>query len=283
MKPASLPILSLSSTAALALAALAPENSYGALAYGLTSTGVLQFDTAVPAVITNTASFSGLTAGDNIVDIDYRPQDTTLYGIAQTGRLYRIDPLTGATVVDTSGSLGTVERMDFNPVANRLRVFSSSDQNYRITPGTGLVTADGVFTFAAGDPNFGANPSLVAAAYTNNFVGASATTLYSIDSNLDTLIMHTVGPQFSTLTTVGSLGTNFGTSVGFDIVNAAAANQAFVSNGQSLFSINLGTGALTSLGTIGGSGVIGLAVVPEPATTGLAALSALALLGRRRR
>ena len=266
---------------AAALTALSAGESQAALAYGLTSTGVLQFDTANPGLITSTASFTGLTAGDSIVDIDYRPQDTILYGLAQTGRLYRIDPLTGAATVDTSGALGTVERMDFNPVANRLRVFSSGDQNYRITPGTGLVTADGVFTFATGDPNFGANPSLVAAAYTNNFVGASATALYSIDSNLDALIMHTVGPQFSTLVTVGSLGTNFGTSVGFDIVNAA--NDAFVSNGQSLYSINLGTGALTSLGTIGGSGVIGLAVVPEPATAGLAGLSALVLLGRRRR
>lgn len=253
-----------------------------AIAYGLTSTGLLQFDTGTPSSISNTAVFSGLTGGDNIVDIDYRPQDGTLYGIAQTGRLYRINPLTGAAVVDTLGAMGTVERMDFNPMANRLRVLSAGDQNYRITPGTGLLTSDGVFTFAAGDPNAAANPTLSGAAYTNSFVGAGTTTLYTIDSGLDILVMNTVGPEFRTLTTVGALGLNVGTAVGFDIVGTG--NDAYVSNGQSLYNINLATGALTSIGTIGGAGgVIGLAVVPEPGAAGLAAVGALALLKRRRR
>jgi hypothetical protein len=102
-----------------------------------------------------------------------------------------------------------------------------------------------------------------------------------LDSGLDVLVLHTVAPQFSTLTTVGALGFNIGLDAGFDIVGAT--NMAFVNNGQDFYSINLGTGALSSLGTIGGSGVRGLAVVPEPSGAALALLTALGLLARRRR
>ena len=42
--------------------------------------------------------------------------------------------------------------------------------------------------YAAGDPNAGANPNVVGSAYTNNFAGATTTTLYGIDSDLDILV-----------------------------------------------------------------------------------------------
>jgi hypothetical protein len=266
---------------ALGAVSLVPSTGRAAVAYGLTGTGLLQFDTSNPGLITSTSTFSGLTAGDSIADIDFRPQDGNLYGLAQTGRLYVINPLTGAAAVDTSGALGTVQRMDFNPVANRLRVLSAADQNYRITPGTGLVSNDGVFTFAAADSNAGANPALASAAYTNNFVGGGTTTLFSLDMDLDILVSHSGAPQFSTLNTVGPLGVNIGASAGFDIIGAG--NEGFVSNGQDLYSINLGTGALSSLGTIGGTGVMGLAVVPEPSGAALALLTVAGLASRRRR
>ena len=265
--------------ALLSIAASTPARAV--TTYGLTSTGLLQFDTANPGAITNTATFSGLTAGDSIADIDFRSQNGTLYGMAPSGRLYRINPLTGDVVVDTAGSVGVVQHIDFNPVANRLRVLSAGDQNFRITQGTGIVSNDGIFSFAGTDTNAGANPNLSSAAYLNSFIGASATTLFSIDSDLDILISHSGAPQFFTLNTIGSLGVNVGSSVGFDIVGSD--NQAFVSNGQDLYSINLGTGALTGLGTIGGLGVLSIAVVPEPSTAGLGLLAAMGCLARRRR
>jgi hypothetical protein len=266
---------------ALGLLSLTAVRSEAALAYGLTSTGLVQFDTSSPGTITNTATFSGLTGGDTIADVDFRPQDGNLYGLAASGRLYVINPTTGAAVLNTSGSLGTVQRMDFNPVANRLRVFSAADQNFRITPGTGAVSIDGVFSFAGTDINAGMNPNLVSAAYTNNFVGAASTTLFSVDSDLDILISHSGAPQFSTLNTIGALGVDIGTNVGFDI--NGVTNTAFLSNGQDLYGVNLATGALTSLGTIGGSGVMGLAVVPEPSAAGLSLLALLGIVSRRKR
>jgi Domain of unknown function (DUF4394) len=266
---------------ALGCTAFCAAPSHAVIAYGLTGSGLLQFDTASPGSITNSATFSGLTPGDTIADIDYRPQDGRLYGLAQSGRLYTINPITGAALVNTSGSLGTVSRMDFNPVANRLRVFSTGDQNYRITPGTGVVSIDGIFSFAAADVNAGANPNLASAAYLNNFVGGGTTTLFSVDADLDVLLSHSGAPQFSTLNTIGSLGVNIGMDTGFDIVGAT--NMAFLSSGQNLYSVNLGTGALSSLGTIGGSGVMSLAVVPEPSAAGLSLLALLGLVSRRKR
>ena len=70
---------------ACGLTALAPSVTKAAIAYGLTSSGLLRFDTSSPGTITNTAVFSGLTPGDSIADIDVRPQDGNLYGLAQTG------------------------------------------------------------------------------------------------------------------------------------------------------------------------------------------------------
>ena len=89
-------------------------------------------------------------------------------------------------------------------------------------------------------------------------------------------------PNNGTLTTVGALGVNVGSVGGFDIfspsngVNTAFA--AFAPNGSTaanLYTIDLGTGAATSLGQIGtgaGYNLTGLAApiaptaVPEPSS-----------------
>ena len=63
-------------------------------------------------------------------------------------------------------------------------------ENLRLNPNDGTLTAtDATLAYAAGDPNFGANPNEVALAYSNNVAGALSTTLYGIDSGLDVLVM----------------------------------------------------------------------------------------------
>lgn len=260
------------------------------LTVGLTSTSQLvSFDTAAPgSILLTSPAITGLSQGDSIVDIDYYPVNGLLHGIGSSGTLYRIDRATGAAVVDAipQTSMGVAQDMDFNPSADRLRVFSAGDANFRITPsvGTGgsnganigLVTADGTLAFAGGTPN----PNLVGAAYINNFDGTATTTLYSIDADLNALIIHSGAPQFSTLAQVGALGVDVGQNVGFDV---SISGVAFVSNGNSLFTINLATGALSSIGTIGGGlNVTTIAVVPAPAGAGLLAFAGLACLRRRR-
>lgn len=264
--------------------------THAELTVGLTATGQLvSFNSGAPgSILLTSPAITGLSQGDSIVDIDYYPVSGLLHGIGSSGTLYRIDRMSGVAVVDAvpQMSMGTVQVMDFNPAADRLRVFSAGDLNYRLTPsvGTGgpnganvgLVTADGTLMFAGGTPN----PNLVAAAYTNNFDGTASTTLYSIDADLDALIIHSGAPQFSMLASVGALGVDVGQDVGFDI---SVSGQAFVSNGNSLYTIDLTTGALTSIGMIGGpQNVVSIAVVPAPAGAGLLAIAGLAGVRRRR-
>ena len=97
-----------------------------------------------------------------------------------------------------------------------------------------------------------------------------------------------VSPNTGRLFTVGSLGIDFGSFGGFDILSSNGVDTAFAASGSSLYSINLSTGAATTLGTIDGGNVniVGLAArsVPEPGTIGaLIGFGAVGLLGSCRR
>jgi hypothetical protein len=261
--------------------------AFAAPAVALSDTGagqqLLSFDTTSPATYTS-SSITGTQAGERIVDIDFYPVDGLLYGMgATTANLYRLNPATGLATLDVppGAPVAGPTDVDFNPAADRLRVFAGAN-NFRLTPGTfnnaglsaGAVTSDGPFVFAAGDVNATAAPNLVANAYTSNFDGTAATTLYSIDTGLNALLLHSGGPQFSTLNTVAGLTVsgsplNVGSSVGFDI---SPAGTPFVSNGNDLYTLNLATGGLTSLGVIATPNfpVQTIAVaIPEPATVAL--------------
>lgn len=279
--------LAYTSLIVLALAPLA----HAERVVGLTRTQQLvQFDSLAPGAILGTSpSISGLAAGDRIIDIDYFPVNNLLHGLGTSGNLYRIDPSTGAATLDVTpqASIGTPRDMDFNPAADRLRVFSANNANYRLTPSVGtagptganagLVSSDGTLAYAAGGPT----PNLVGAAYNNNFDGTAATTLYSIDASADALVIHSGAPQFSMLAMVGPLGFDVGELVGFDI--SGATTIAYLSNGNALYTANLATGGLTSIGSIGGPlDVESIAVVPTPGALALCGVAGLAALRRRR-
>lgn len=285
----------------LLLTALVPlaagvQSAHSALAIGLTATGLISFDTNAPGVVLGTSTFTGLSAGDTIVDIDYFPSNGLLYGAASSGRLYTINPITGSAIVDTSagaGNIGTVTDADFNPMANRLRIFSAGDANYRITPSTGVITPDGTFAYVAGDVNAGANPNLRGSAYTNSFSGTTATSLYSIDSDTNSLVLHSGAAAFSGLNTVAlltlnGLTLNIGDNVGFDIGYFNGVNTAFLTNGNALYDLDLATGDLLPLGNVGpvgGPAIFSMAVglqVPEPGSAMLST-AAVGLLALRRR
>src|SRR5262249_53991146 len=154
---------------------------------------------------------------------------------------------------------GTSFGVDFNPVPDAIRFVSDAGQNLRLNPNDGTVLGtDTNLTFATGDPNADANPNVVGSAYTNNFLGATTTTLYGIDSTLGILVTQgSVGgaptsPNTGQLFTVGSLGVATTNQVGFDIVGptglALASLTAPGATTSSLYSINLTTGAATLIG-----------------------------------
>lgn len=264
--------------AILAVIASAMVSAQAEPLVGLTSDNrLIFFDSATPATITKTLNVTGLATGETLLGIDFRPRNGVLYGLGSSSRGYLIDVSTGEAFAGATGAFtlnGTRFGFDFNPVVDRVRITSDADQNLRINPDDGTLTAtDGTLNYAAGDRNAGANPNVVGSAYTNNFSGATATVLYDIDSALDTLVIQNP-PNSGTLNTVGSLGVVTSDNVGFDISGVTGTPYASltVSGVTSLFTINLASGAATLVGpiasssTLGGATVVDISAVPVTPT-----------------
>ena len=256
-----------------------------------TDNNLFSFDSSNPATPLSGTFISGLQPGESVQGIDFRPATGALYAIGSTSRVYILNTSTGvATAVgsDFSPPLnGTAFGVDFNPVTDKIRLVSDTEQNAQLNPVTGSTFATNTpLAYAAGDSNFGVNPNITGIAYSNNFNGAATTTLYGIDSNLDTLV--TINPADNgTLHTVGALGINVSNLLGFDIEIggiAYASVQRTPSGVSELYTINLNTGAATAVGTItGGTFVRDISVViPEPTSAGLLMLGGIALLTRKR-
>ncbi len=229
---------------------------------GLTaSQTLLQLSANAPGSPQGEVAITGLNPGEAVLAIDYRPSDAALYGFTNQNRILVLDPVTGAATapVDMNPTLsGAAFGGDFNPVADRLRAVSNTGQNSRFNVATGVGTADTGLAYAAGDANAGLAPSVAAAAYSNNFPGATTTTLYDIDTAQDVLVIQNP-PNEGQLTTVGSLGTDVSDQLGFDI---SAGGSPFVGNG-SLNQIDLETGTLFQEGPLpNGIQLIGLSAIP---------------------
>src|SRR4029078_11689133 len=116
---------------------------------------------------------------------------------------------------------------DFNPVIDRIRVVSETNQNLVLNPVTGnveLVATD--LAYAVGDPNFGKDPNVVDIAYSNNFFGAASTQLYGIDTGIHRLV--TVAGNTGVLQQVSNnqTGPQPGAVGGFDISGITATAYA---------------------------------------------------------
>ncbi|GAA4371287.1 hypothetical protein GCM10023185_46610 [Hymenobacter saemangeumensis] len=218
----------------------------GQLVYGVTaSNNLISFDSSNPSVVRTVVAISGITTGQTLVGTDFRPNTGQLFGLgydAATGgsnaQLYTINPSTGAaTAVGSAIRLelgGATEHIafDFNPTVDRIRVEGTNDMNYRLNPNTGGIAAtDGMLSYAAGDAGAGQSPTVGSVAYTNSFVGATATGLYTLDHALG-LISFQNPPNDGVLTNSRSLtgvnGAGAGGAIGaindFDIYFDGSAN-----------------------------------------------------------
>ncbi len=256
---------------------------------GLTNQNELvRFDSATPGTIQATTPITGLASGESILGIDYRPATGQLYGLSSANQVYVINASSGAAgavgAAFSATLTGSKTAVDFNPAADRLRVVTSGTSNIRVNQLTGALAAtDTNLAYAATDPGAGTTPSVTAVAYTNSVFGAASTTLYGIDQARGVLVTQgsvagatpVVSPNTGQLFTVGSLGASIA-ATGFDI----AANEgkdfgkAFVTGTASgsttptLYTVDLTTGAATSVGAIGVSGrtISDVAVVPRVET-----------------
>jgi hypothetical protein len=269
---------------------LAPS-ALAATVFALTNAGnqLVRFDSATPGTVLGPVSITGLQVGENLRTIDLRPATGQLYALSSQSRMYTVNPTTGAaTQVGSNGAFilsGTFFGMDVNPVSDRIRVVSDLDQNLRLNPNDGTLTAtDTTLAYAVGDPHVGANPNEVALAYSNNVAGALTTTLYGIDSGLDVLVTQggpngIPSPNGGLLNTVGALGVDTNGLAGFDISPGGTAYAVF--NPVPLFpadfyTINLGNGAASLVGAIGVTGPVSdIAVAPSPTVVRIRSLDAV--------
>ena len=271
--------------------------------YGLTNTnGLIQFDSATPQNPTFAVDkIGGLVANDDLIGIDFRPANGSLYAVGTGGgaggsaRVYTIDLLTGVAnqVSELNMSLnGSRFGFDFNPVPDRLRIVSNTDQNLRANVDTGVTLKDTDLSYQTGDLFFGQNPNVIASAYTNSFQPSPRTSpgtqLYGIDSVRNTLVLQ-VDPNAGLLQTVGSLGVDVSQLAGFDIffdpltqTNIGYAALQDIAEGVSRFyTIDLLTGQANAVATELGDLIDGIAAAPSsvPETGNTLAFLALAIGG----
>lgn len=197
-----------------------------------------------------------ITGAADVVGIDVRPADGMLYALTADGGIYTVDAKTGAATMKNKLSetlkSGVTVTVDFNPVADRLRVITSEGVNLRVNVDDGKAVVDGALKFKDGDANAGKTPMVVAGAYTNSAnPKPSATALYDIDATTGSLVSQ-APPNDGILNTIGSLGIKLNGAVAFNIVNKGEDNAAWLATGDMLYSVDLKTGKATSAGKLEG-------------------------------
>ena len=279
------------------LAVQSDTGGFSAVSLDAAGTSLIRFNTATPAT-TTTVAVTGVTAGETLVGIDFRPQTGQLYGLgvnATTGNgtLYLIDPqLGGATIVGTVGSVDLVAALpdpattgygiDFNPTVDRIRVVTGTGLNFRVNPNNGTVA--GTDTNINGSGSTGVS----ATAYTNSFgqsLTGGVTTLYTLDATTGTLfIQNTANGGTQTAgkpVTLNGAALAFTAVNGFDIpagVRVTASNAVAAGTGYAtlvvggvtgLYRIDLATGAATKVGNVGAgaTALAGLALGDAPTGT----------------
>lgn len=249
---------------------------------------LIRINAARPQIVLDKKSLTGLPLGEHLVGIDYRVARGVLYAVSNAGRVYTLDTATGFL---SSVSKGTVRMsgedwgMDFNPVADRIRLVSNTGKNMRLHPDTGeLVDFDAKIPGIQSDPDLSYSPNdihasrvpqIVAAAYTYNKKNDKLTTNFAIDRSAGTLVTQgsreedksVVSPNSGVLFTVGSLGLGQIRNASFDIADVDNAALAAISTNDvpltSLYRINLNTGQAQNLGRVAdGAALLGMAIEP---------------------
>ncbi len=238
---------------------------------------LIRFNAGQPRRILQRKSLQGLEPGERLLGIDYRVARGVLFALSTSGRLYTIDTATGRLTRVGSQTLALAPArygLDFNPVADRIRVVADNGSNLRLQPDTGALAAtDANLAYAAGDIAAGKAPQLAGAAYTYNKTNDKLTTNYAIDLAQGTLVTQgskegvepVVSPNSGRLFTVGGLGAGSIDAVAFDIADIGNTALAALQQGgrTRLHLIDLSSGRATLIGTVGdGRALWGLAIEP---------------------
>lgn len=213
-------------------------------------------DTALKKV-TNSMKVSGISGA--LVGIDVRPADGLLYGLVDDGTVVTIamdGKAAQKSKLETTLNKGVTATVDFNPVADKLRVMGSDGTSLRVDVDSGKVTKDGDHKYADTDMHKGEKPNVIGGAYTNSAKGAKETALYNIDGTIGALVKQ-APPNDGILSAVGKLGIKPST-VAFDIwSDGNGKNEAWLMAEGTLYSVDLATGKATEAAKISGlSGMV---------------------------
>ena len=210
----------------------------------------------------------GLDGGASLVGFDVRPADGKLYGLTPQGAIVTIDVKTGKwekkSQLTEKLPEGATFSVDFNPVADRMRVVSSTGMSYRINVDDGKTTVDGSLKYADADAMKGKEPKVTAAAYSNSYAGTKETALYDIDAAHGTLVKQ-APPNDGILNTIGKLGVKIDGPVAFDVwSDGKGANTGWLLAGGTLYTVDIATGAAKPFSQVSGlKGKIGdIAILP---------------------
>lgn len=233
-------------------------------------------------------AITGINGSSLIYSLDANPRGGSLTALGSDGQVYSINVDTGAATrrgtADSSNALtDKAIEIDYNPVAMNngstvFRVTGSTGENYRVNdttgariagPGTASTGGAGVagndlrFAYATGDVNNGRSVVVSGIAYTNsqiNTAAPAATTVYAIDSLNNTLAVlggnpgngaacpNATNPNCGQLTTVGNLGIDIGSFIGFDIFGTNTGYVTALQDGTyNIYTVDLATGRLSFL------------------------------------
>jgi hypothetical protein len=256
-----------------------------AVAFAVTpANALIRFDTASPTVIQRTTPLTGLQGGDTLAGIDFRVKTGQLYGLGirntaglDEGRIYRIEPITGACTLlssspfSTSLADGAFYAFEVDPVHDTLRIMNSAAQNVSVSLITGglLTTGTAVHFGGSGGP-----ASIVGLAYLGglNPPTPPLQELFGIESSTNALVrfgsIQTSDEDHGDTGVLGPLGvTPSNGNIGFDYLRDARLGFATIPTaaGTGLYSFSVNGTPFTLVGIIGGTtsaGLNGFALAP---------------------
>ncbi|MBU1333083.1 MAG: DUF4394 domain-containing protein [Gammaproteobacteria bacterium] len=199
---------------------------------------------------------------------DIRPVNGQLYALGSDNQLYTLDLASGAAKVaaklNTSLPGAGQAVVDFNPVADRLRLLGPDGTSLRVNVETGEVAVDGKVAYAADGPYAGKTAKVVAGAYSNAYAGTKATALYNIDLATANLLLQNP-PNDGVQQKVGDIVDKLDAAA-LDIASdGKGGNTAYLLTGKTLHTLDLASGKPTTLGDIAElpDGIIDIAVLPQ--------------------
>ena len=197
-----------------------------------------------------------LAGGATLIGIDVRPADGKLYGVTPDGAIVIVDPMTGKwdkkSQLSEKLPAGATFTVDFNPVADRMRLMASNGTNLRVNVDDGKAVVDGTLKYAPADKSKDMTPRVSAGAYTNSFAGTKETALYDIDLAANALVKQ-APPNDGLLNTVAPISVKLDGPVALDIwSDGKGGNAAWLLAGGALHELDLASGAVKPLGAIKG-------------------------------